>query len=152
MKNMAAPPLYGRSETRTCDNFICMLAKTCKKPTTASHSLLWARLCWFPMHGPWRAQRTTQRVQREPEMIAHRQRGASRGHTVPVCTPLESWRPAWPLPELWRSSFDLPRLWCPYQSSTSRNHLWIPRGRKNTVKNGNPPVLLFARCDPVPEV
>lgn len=37
----------------TWDNFICMLANTCRKPTTASHSRLWARLCWFPMHGPW---------------------------------------------------------------------------------------------------
>lgn len=37
----------------TWESFICMLANTCKKPTTASHSLLWARLCWFPIHGPW---------------------------------------------------------------------------------------------------
>ena len=42
---------------RTWDSFICMLANTCKKPTTASHSLLWAKLCWFPIHGPWRTER-----------------------------------------------------------------------------------------------
>lgn len=29
-----------------------MLANTCKKPTTASHSLLCAKLCWFPIQGP----------------------------------------------------------------------------------------------------
>lgn len=36
----------------TWDSFICILAKTWRKPTTASHSLLWARLCWLPMQGP----------------------------------------------------------------------------------------------------
>lgn len=37
----------------TWESFICMLANTWRKPTTASHSLLWARLCWFPMQGPY---------------------------------------------------------------------------------------------------
>jgi hypothetical protein len=45
--------LLSKKAQFTCDNFICMFAKTCRKPTTASHNLLWARLCWFPMHGPW---------------------------------------------------------------------------------------------------
>lgn len=36
----------------TWESFICILAKTWRKPTTASHSLLWARLCWLPMQGP----------------------------------------------------------------------------------------------------
>ena len=47
---------------------------------------------------------------------------------VPVYTQLMSWRLVWPLPELGRSSSDRPRRWCPYQSSTSRNHWWIPIG------------------------
>lgn len=37
----------------TRESFICMWAKTWRNPTTASHSRLWARLCWFPVHGPW---------------------------------------------------------------------------------------------------
>lgn len=37
----------------TWDSFICICAKTCRKPTTASHRRLWARLCWFPVQGPW---------------------------------------------------------------------------------------------------
>jgi len=36
----------------SCESFICMLANKCKKPTTASQSLLWARACWFPSQGP----------------------------------------------------------------------------------------------------
>lgn len=57
--------IYCRHEEHTWDNFICMLAKTCKNPTTASHSLLWAKLCWFPMHGPWSTQ--------QRNISAHRQ-------------------------------------------------------------------------------
>lgn len=49
---------------------------------------------------------------------------------LPVCTLLKSWRPAWPPPALWRSSSDLPHLWHPSQSSTSRNHWWIPDRRR----------------------
>lgn len=52
------------------------------------------------------------------------------GTWLPVCTLLKSWRPAWPLPALWRSSSDLPHLWHPSQSSTSRNHWWIPKRRR----------------------
>lgn len=37
----------------TCASFIIMWAKTWRKPTIASHSLLWARDCWLPLHGPW---------------------------------------------------------------------------------------------------
>lgn len=40
----------------TWESFICMLANTWRNPTTASHSLLWARLCWFPMQGPCREE------------------------------------------------------------------------------------------------
>lgn len=36
----------------TWDSFICMWANTWRKPTTASHSLLCARLCWLPVQGP----------------------------------------------------------------------------------------------------
>lgn len=49
---------------------------------------------------------------------------------LPVCTLLKSWKPAWPPPALWRSSSDLPHLWHPSQSSTSRNHWWIPDRRR----------------------
>lgn len=35
-----------------------MWAKTCRKPTTASHNLLWARDCWFPVQGPWKLTHT----------------------------------------------------------------------------------------------
>ena len=63
----------------TWDSFICMLAKTCRKPTTASHSLLWARLCWFPIHGPWR-ERERER-EREMERDGERERwGVNDGY------------------------------------------------------------------------
>lgn len=38
---------------QTWDNFICMWANTCRKPTTASHKRLCAKLCWLPVHGPY---------------------------------------------------------------------------------------------------
>lgn len=37
----------------TCASFIIMWAKTWRKPTMASHSLLWASDCWLPVQGPW---------------------------------------------------------------------------------------------------
>lgn len=33
-----------------------MWANTCRNPTTASQRRLCARLCWFPVQGPWRAE------------------------------------------------------------------------------------------------
>lgn len=43
----------------TWESFICMWAKTWRKPTTASHKRLWARLCWFPVHGPCGGRNTS---------------------------------------------------------------------------------------------
>ena len=43
----------------TWDSFICMWANTWRKPTTASQSLLWAKLCWLPVQGPWARNRQT---------------------------------------------------------------------------------------------
>lgn len=61
------------------------------------------------------------------KMLARHHYFASRW---PVCTLSRSWRPAWPLPALWRSSSALLHPWHPSQSSTSRNHWWIPNGRR----------------------
>lgn len=44
---------HGMTWLHTCASFIIMWAKTWRNPTMASHSLLCARDCWLPVHGPW---------------------------------------------------------------------------------------------------
>ena len=62
LKGKEVNPTFHCNETcrgtghSTWESFICMLANTWRNPTTASHSLLWARLCWFPMQGPCREE------------------------------------------------------------------------------------------------
>lgn len=75
----------------TWDSFICMFAKTCKKPTTASHSLLWAKLCWFPIHGPCKKnveERVGKKIQHEIfESWLSRFNSADQGICIlPGCT------------------------------------------------------------------
>lgn len=50
----------------TCDSFICMWANTWRKPTTASQSRLWARLCWLPVQGPCRETHEQHRFRELP--------------------------------------------------------------------------------------
>ena len=39
--------------TESFESFNWSWAKTWRKPTTASHKREWARVTWFPWHGPW---------------------------------------------------------------------------------------------------
>lgn len=60
-----------KNQKDTWDSFICMWANTWRKPTTASHSLLCARLCWLPVHGPYclSKKQKTNKQQKNPEFI-----------------------------------------------------------------------------------
>lgn len=136
----------------TWESFICICAKTWRNPTTASHRRLWARLCWFPVHGPcvntltvWAAslKQTSRFAERQVSFQINNiiwQRARSDDYTWntldtitcngkkgwPVCTQWACWKPVWPLWWPWRSCVDRVHRSHPCLSSTSRSHWLTP--------------------------
>lgn len=111
-----------------------MWAKTWRKPTTASHRRLWARLCWFPLHGPWMNTPILWAVLQLYVKYFILRRSSPNAlntydtitHYWPVCTQWGCWRPVWPLRWPWRSFVVRVHQSHPSPSSTSRSHWLTP--------------------------